>query len=418
MRPSSLIQPATRASLVLVFFAFPVSVALANVGLLLTLVFWLLGCIWGSSLRDTRQALSNPLVAPALALFAWIALATLWSPADGGLIGSALQKYTKFLLIPVFIGLLADPATRRRCFQAFALAMLFTLVVTWLNVWFDFSWTRTHNQGFGVDHTVFKDYIAQGILMSFFTVIAMHQVLSARTRAYALLAIGVAVLSVGSVLFLSAGRTGYLAMLASLTVFGVFAAGRQPRRLAIAAVVVGAVAASLFGTSSQLSSRTAQAWKEARSSSIAAPVTSAGARVEMALFALRGSLEKPLQGHGTASYPVLAPSHFTDPEWCSVVCVHPHNQFVFFLFEQGLVGLALFLWFVWAIARQAWREDAPRRALMMAFLAILCVSNMTHSSFWLSTENHFFILISALLMAASHARTARPALSMPPPVKP
>lgn len=405
MRPTSLIQPAARASLALVFFAFPVSVALANVGLLLTLVFWLLGCIWGTSLRDTRQALSNPLAAPALALFAWIVVAILWSPADSAQIGAALQKYAKFLFVPVFIGLLADPATRRRCFQAFTLAMLFTLAVTWLNVWFDFSWTRTHNQGFGVDHTVFKDYIAQGIMMSFFTAMAMHQTLRARTRTYALLAVGVAVLSVGSVLFLSAGRTGYLAVLASLMVFGVFAARCQPRRRAIAAVVVAAVIAAVFGTSSQLSSRTAQAWEEARSSSITAPVTSAGARVEMALFALQGSMEKPLQGHGTAAYPVLAPGHFTDPIWCSVVCVHPHNQFLFFLFEQGLVGLALFLWFVWSIARQAWREGTSRRALMLAFLAILLVSNMTHSSFWLSTENHFFILMSALLMAASHART-------------
>ncbi len=405
MSPSSFIQPAARASLVLVFFAFPVSVALANVGLLLTLVFWLLGCIWGSSLRDTRQALSNPLAAPALALFAWIVVAALWSPADGPLIGAALQKYAKFLFVPVFVGLLADPATRRRCFQAFALAMLFTLTITWLNVWFDFSWTRTHNQGFGVDHTVFKDYIAQGILMSFFTAMAMHQALRAQNRTHAVLAACVAGLAAFSVLFLSAGRTGYLALLLSMAVFALFAAGLRPRRLALVSVVVIAVLATAFTTSTQLRSRAAQAWTEARSGGLTMPVTSAGARVEMARYALGGSLEKPVQGHGTAAYPVLAPSHFTDPSWCSVVCVHPHNQFVFFLFEQGLVGLLLFLWFVGAIARQAWRETAPRRALMMGFLAILIVSNTTHSSFWLSTENHFFILMSALLMAASHART-------------
>ncbi len=404
MSPSSLIQPAARASLVLVFFAFPVSVALANVGLLLTLVFWLLGCIWGSSLRDTRQALSNPLAAPALALFAWIVVAALWSPADGPLIGAALQKYAKFLFVPVFIGLLADPSTRRRCFQAFALAMLFTLTITWLNVWFDFSWTRTHNQGFGVDHTVFKDYIAQGILMSFFTAMAMHQALRAQNRTHAVLAACVAGLAAFSVLFLSAGRTGYLALLLSMAVFALFAAGLRPRRLALVSVVVVAVMATAFTTSTQLRSRAAQAWTEARSGGLTVPVTSAGARVEMARYALGGSLEKPVQGHGTAAYPVLAPSHFTDPSWCSVVCVHPHNQFVFFLFEQGLVGLLLFLWFVGAIARQAWRETTPRRALMMGFLAILIVSNTTHSSFWLSTENHFFILMSVLLMAASHAR--------------
>jgi O-antigen ligase len=149
----------------------------------------------------------------------------------------------------------------------------------------------------------------------------------------------------------------------------------------------------------------AQAWEESRHSDLSIPVTPVGARVEMARFSLETALDTPLFGHGTAAYPVLAKAHFTDPFWCSVVCVHPHNQFVFFLFEQGLVGLALFLWFVFAMARQAWREDTPRRALMLGFLAILIVSNMTHSSFWLSTENHFFILMTALLMAATRRGT-------------
>jgi O-antigen ligase len=401
MTPSTVIQQGAKASLVLVFFAFPMSVALANVGLLLTLMFWLLGLVWGTSVRDTRQALSNPVTLPALALFAWIAVAALWSAAEGEQIAGALQKYSKFLLIPVFIGLLQDQATRRRCWQAFALAMLFTLAVTWLNIWFDFAWTRTQNQGFGQDHTVFKDYIAQGILMSFFTVMAMHQAVQAPSRTRAILAGGVASLAVFSVLFLSDGRTGYLALLLSTAVFSVFAAGLNPRRLAVTVAAIAAVLVLAFTTSTQLETRIALAWEQARHSDLSNAVTSAGARVEMARFSLSTALDTPLFGQGTAAYPVLAKTHFTDPSWCSVVCVHPHNQFVFFLFEQGLIGLALFLWFVFAIARQAWRKDTSARALMLAFLAILVVSNMTHSSFWLSTENHFFILMTALLMAAA-----------------
>jgi O-antigen ligase len=407
MSPSSFIQQGAQASLVLVFFAFPMSVALANVGLLLTLVFWLLGCIWGSSLRDVRHALANTAVPPALALFAWIVVAGLWSPAPGALIGEAVGKYTKLLWLPVFIGLLQDATTRRRCWQAFGLAMLFTLVITWLNIWFDFSWTRTHNQGFGVDHTVFKDRIAQGILMSFFTVMALNSAVHAPTRSRRLLAAAVAALAAFSVLFLSSGRTGYLAVWLSAAAFGLFALGFKPRRMAFAAVVLLGLAVLTFATSSQLRSRITEAWHEARDSSVSAPVTSAGARVEMGRFTLEAAREHPVLGHGTASYGVLAPTHFTDPSWCSVVCVHPHNQFAFFLFEHGLVGLLLFLWLIAAIARQAWREETPRKALMMGFVAVLLVANMTHSSYWLSTENHFFILVSALLMAAAAERRAR-----------
>ena len=402
--PALLLQRGAQASLLLVFFAFPMSVALANVGLLLTLVFWLLGCVWGHSLRDARWALSNPVTLPALALFAWVLIATLWSPAEGRALLEPVQKYLKFLLVPLFISLLREPAQRRRCWQGFALAMLFTLLITWLNIWFDFSWTRTHNQGFGKDHTVFKDYIAQGILMSFFTLMALWQALRSNTLALRWLAATVAVLASFSVLFLSDGRTGYLALLLGLAVFSVFAVGLNLRKLGLVAVAAAAVLALAFSTSPRLQSRVALALEQAENSSISVPVTSVGSRIEMTRFALTAALDAPLLGHGTASYPPLAKAYFTDPSWCNVVCVHPHNQFVFFLFELGLVGLGLFLWFVFAIVRQACREAAPERALMMGFVAVLLAANTTHSSFWLSTENHFFVLMAALLMAGAHLR--------------
>jgi O-antigen ligase len=113
-------------------------------------------------------------------------------------------------------------------------------------------------------------------------------------------------------------------------------------------------------------------------------------------------------GEGTASYPVLAQSYFKDPEFCSVVCPHPHNQFLLFYFELGLAGLALMFWFMLSIVRQAFEHRATHRALMLAFVVIMVISNMTHSSLWLSTESHFFIMVTALLMASASRAVPRP----------
>lgn len=408
MTPAAIVHQGTQSALVLLFFALPLSLSLANVAMLLTLVFWLLGWVWGSSRHATRQALTNPVAVPALALFFWVLLATLWSPASGALIAEFLQKYLIFLLLPLFISLLQDRATRQRCWQAFALSMLVILAFTWLSVWFDLPWTRTQNQGFGQDHTIVKDHISQGIMMSFLTVLAAYQALRWRTKTWSFLAWCVATLAAVSILFLSSGRTGYLALFLSMTVFGVFATGLNPRKLVIVACVMAAVLGLSFSASTQLQTRAALAWEEAQKSSREIPVTSVGARVEMLRFTLDKSLENPVFGHGTAAYPVFAEVHFADPAWCSVVCPHPHNQFTFFLFEQGAIGLALFIWFGLAIARHAWRWDTRRRAMMLGFLAIMVAASMTHSSFWLSTERHFFILITALLMAAAHPRAGPP----------
>ena len=51
---------------------------------------------------------------------------------------------------------------------------------------------------------------------------------------------------------------------------------------------------------------------------------------------------------------------------------------------------------------------------MLAFVAIMFTSNMTHSSLWLSTESQFFILMTALLMASSCRGRHAPAQAATP----
>ena len=398
-----------RACLVLVFFAFPMSVALANVALLLTLLLWL-GSLAGAQARaQFAQALRNPLAAPALALFAWVLIAASWSPAAQGEVLSFWQKYLKFALVPMFIALLQHAPTRRRCWQGFAIALLFTLAVTWLSTVVDIPWTKAGRTKVQLDHTVFKDHIAQGLMMSLFAIVcAWTAVTQPRWRAAAVL---LWLLATGSILLLSVGRTGYLAWAASSAVFALTLALAHSRRAVLGAVAgLIAVVALAFAVSPVLQERVQRAWTEARTVQLEdsnATVTSAGARVEMARLALQQAAQAPLLGHGTAAYPTLAREHFTTPAWCNVVCPHPHNQFLFFLIEQGAIGLLLFLWFLFAIAREGWRHDPPRRAFALAFVATATVASGTHSAFWLSTESHCLILMSALIMAGLVSRRAR-----------
>lgn len=395
-----------QACLVLVFFAFPMSVALANVALLLTLLLWALSLTGPVSRAALREAFRNPLVLPALALFAWIVIAVAWTPADREGVSGFVQKYLKFAMIPAFIALLQDARTRRRCWQAYAVALLFTLAVTWLNVWFDFSWTRTHSQGFGQDHTVFKDYISQGLMMSLFAVGCAFLALDPQHRRAAPAWWLLWALASASILFLSLGRTGYLAWAASTAVFGVAWAFRRSRRTAlITLAVLGALFAA--AVSSPLLQQRGEAALEEAQTAGQGTVTSIGARVAMARFVLDAVPQAPVLGHGTASYPVGARQHFTAPGYCEVVCPHPHNQFLFFLYEQGVIGLVLFGVFIGALVREARRHEPRRRALALAFVAVLCAACVSHSSFWLSTENHCLILMSALVMASLWARRQR-----------
>lgn len=390
--------------MVFAYFAFPVSVALANTTLALTV---LLACVRLTSAHAREELvrmLQNPVVLPTASLVVVMVVATLWSPADWSEFRDYLRKYFKLVLLPVFLFLLANAEMRKRCWQAFAVAMLFTLASTWLNVWFELPWSSTQNQGFGVDHTVFKDHISQGIMMAFFTCTALFWAVKSNATVGRVLWIGVAILAAASVLFLSVGRTGYLSLVLSVVVFAVVALACRPRMLGAVLGVGLLTLIVVFALSSQFQQRTLQAWEEARNSS-PSNVTSVGARVQVWHFSVQQIREHPWLGAGTGSYPVIAAAHFESPEMCATICPHPHNQFLFFLFELGLLGLLVFVWFLWAIVRQAFRHPPAHRALMLSFMAVMLVSNMTHSSFWLSTESHFFILFIALLMASAKLPT-------------
>ncbi len=400
MSARPLVRRASIYSLALLYAAFPVSVALANSLILITVVLGLLsfnGADWREFLR---RSWANPVVRPALALVVLVIVASFWSPASWQEIGGYYRKYVKFLLLPVFIFLLSRREDRAHCWTAFGLALAFTLLSTWLNVWLQLPWSRTFNQGFGADHTVFKDHISQGIMMSLFVSLCVHWAYKADSRWKSALFGLVAVLGAISILALTESRTGYIGLLLSLVVFALTLLWRRPRML-IGAVTVGALAlTSAYMLSPHFKHRTNLALQEAQNHSTGT-VTSVGARIEVWRFMAKHTENAKLWGAGTASYPVIARSYFQDPEYCAAICPHPHNQFIMFYFEQGLPGLILILWFMLAIVRQALRVKATHQALMLSFVTIMFTSNMTHSSLWLSTESQFFILMTALLMASA-----------------
>ncbi|MBX3610050.1 MAG: O-antigen ligase family protein [Hydrogenophaga sp.] len=399
---------AAQWALVIVFLAFPLSLAVANLALVLTLALWLASLVSPVARAQCLAALRNPMAAPALALFGWVLLATAWSPVPAtGALAMAL-KYLKLGLVPMFLALLQTPWVRRRCWQAFGLALMFTLVVTWLNVWFDFSWTRTHNQGFGVDHTVVKDYISQGVMMCVFASMCAFVAVTHVRRRVRIAALVVWLLASVSVLALLQGRTGYLAWAVSTAAFLIsLGLARSLGRGLLAAVGVAALFALVVTASPLLQERATTALSEANTAD-GTTITSIGARLSMARLVLELAPDALWLGHGTGAYPVQAEKVFTDKDFCDVACPHPHNQFLFFLFDQGLVGLVLFLWFIAAMARSSWRASPQRRALGLAFTGTLCAACVSHSSLWLSTESHCLILMGALVMASLGPQRARP----------
>jgi O-antigen ligase len=401
---SDLQQRADKAAhvfLVGIFLCIPMSLAATNVLMALMLVSWLLA---GQFKARWHSVKSNPITGPALMLYGLVLVGTTYSTASSAEMLQHLNKYSAFLFVLMAVTLLQEPIWRRRCWHAFVIAMIFTLGSVYANIWFDLPWSVTHNHGWGVDHTVFKDYISQGIMMSLFVLLCVHQGLRVISFKQRLFWGALALLALISITHLSAGRTAYLALFISIAIYVIarFTSLQKWLFLGLASLL----AVSLASTSATLSSRVQSVLTEtqiflsgSKDMSIQHMMTSTGARLAMWQLSVEQIKQHPIIGSGTGSYRHIAKQEFTDPDLCRIACVHPHNQFLFFGVEYGLLGIAAYLFYFYRPYRFANGLSTEKKALLLGFLGILFVGSMVHGAMWLAVERHFFTFMMALYMA-------------------
>lgn len=381
---------------VAILFAAPTSRALFNLSAAAIVLGWVLSGRYGSRLRTM---VSNPIGLPALLMAGLIVVGSSYTVAPWADVLDHWERYSKFLLVPLMVSLLDDERWRQRAWQAFFVAMLIILASTYANVWLDIPWSKTHNQGFGVDHSVFANHIAQGLVMSFFVavgVVRFKQSARADQRLFWAIA---AILAIFSVTHLSQGRAGQLALPLVLAVLALVAVPPRWRLTAVAIVAVAVVL--LVWSSPVLQNRFDLVLEQINAYDFKNDYTSVGARLHMWKTSLDLIFESPWVGHGTGAYHSLAAKAFNDPVMCDIACFHPHNQLLFFGVDHGLVGIVLFLFYLYRPIRYAWGSIDAEAVLLLSFMAVFAVDIMVHGALWIHMEAYFFFSMLALLMSSA-----------------
>jgi O-antigen ligase len=163
---------------VALFLSFPIAMGLANTLIVLLLLGWI-AC--GRYRERWATIRTNPIILLALFLYGVILIGTLYTPAPTEDVILHIKKYSKLVFVVIVFSILSDPIWQRRCMHAFASAMTFVFVSTWLNIWFLLPWSASQNLGWGQSHHVFGDYITQNVMMAFFVLLCLvwsHRYLS------------------------------------------------------------------------------------------------------------------------------------------------------------------------------------------------------------------------------------------------
>jgi O-antigen ligase len=375
------------------FLTFPVAMALGNVLAILCLVAILLAVNLRSQWRKVIQLPSSRAM---LLLFLLILVGTSYTSAPGSTALVHLSKYAKLLVGLFFVSVLFDARTRLYCLYAFMAAMVFILVSAYCGIFVPLPWSVSQQTGWGVDHTVVGDYITQSVMMTFFVLSCLALMWKFKTP-WARIVLGIlAGLGMVSITHMSWGRTGVVLLFSCLLVFGLTAVvGKKRIWVAVAVIaLLGLVAAS----SPLVMEKLRLGWHEVQTHE-SNKFNSMGHRLFNYKSALTIIQKSPLLGTGTGSFETEACHLNASPAECKLFGWHPHNQYLFFLVENGVLGGLLFVALIASLFYAAKHRTTPDKCLLLGFATMLAADSMVNSPLFSSRESHFFVLMMALLVA-------------------
>ena len=129
-------------------------------------------------------------------------------------------------------------------------------------------------------------------------------------------------------------------------------------------------------------------------------LSSVGQRVEFFKKSVELIKERPVLGWGTGSYAKEFCRVAITEEWCQAGKFHPHNQFMAFGVQLGLLGIFAYCVFLWSATKLASQFSLPEKVLGISLIATLIVDSVLQAPLVLVTEAQFFTLLLALMMSA------------------
>lgn len=393
-------------SMVATFLFLPFSLAAHNFALGITVLLILAA---GLVFKFRGYLAKEPLVWSFVALFALVVFGSFYSVSSwDSALGINFNKYLKIIFGVLFLTVFLNEKYRELSFKAFFVGVFFVLLCTYLNIFFDLPWSLTKNRGWGVDHTVFGNYITQNIMMSFFVLQSFFYFGRAKKNFEKIFFLAVAVAAIASVIYLSNGRTGYFVLFGGAFVYFVFVLPKRWMLAGVSIILLAGVFA--FGTSDRIQERFDLAQQETQllfeqhARGEVPTFSSIGARWYMWMKSIELIKERPLTGWGLGSHGVKWCEKAPEPVWCQVGDTTPHNQFLFFGVELGILGIVAFCSLLGVLCWAAFYGE-EYKALMMGFVAIFFCDSLVNASLWNAREYNFFIIMMCLLY--SQARFSR-----------
>jgi len=365
-------------------FSIPISSAITNVSLLLTL-FSLL--FTGELQRDNlSQMWQHPLARSGLYLFLLMIIASFYSDTDLSHAGGQLKKYLIFLYLPLFLLIFQDEKYQRWGLYAFLGAMGLTLFLSYLTAWGLFQYKGSIDNPF-----VFKQHIAQNILMALS--VYLFWFIGKKSGYLRYLTALLALLALINV-FMVQGRSGYIILFALLILFA-YQLWRW-QGLLLGVLVAGLLSISAYQFSDTLHHRIQETQAQLADYKNHKIDNSLAIRLQFQHYSMVLLQQHLWFGAGTGSfsqqYAQLANEKNLLPT------DNPHNEYLLIANQLGLFGLSFLLFFFYQMWRL--RQKTQHYQHLASALTLTLVLGCGFNSMLLDfTESYAFIYLLGIVYA-------------------
>lgn len=370
--------------------AAPVSTAVTGVACVAMLLTWLIsGQVWQSLKISAGQPAGKML----LLFFAWLIISSLYADTVWADKISTLSSWKKLFYTFVLLGLFYQTQWKKRFVYYYLTAMTLAAVIA-VPLWLvDIQVRQEREVGiFMTNHSSQSVAFVVAVLCCIFL---LKESLSQQKKC---LLVGMLALFLFNIFFISPSRSGYLALpVAAVFAFvNLYGYKKIPHILGITAAAL----LLLILTSSTLQQRIKLGWEEKTNYQTSESVTSIGIRVIFAQNTLELIQQKPLLGYGTSSFKNIYSSYAAAKyqDWRGDPASDPHNQYLFVWLENGLIGLLIFLAYIYTAIKQGATQQ-PYGAIGASVLVAIAAASLFNSNFKTFPEGHLLAFFVGCLLA-------------------
>ena len=387
---------------VLLFFFLPISTAGSNIAfaLAILLALFFLSLDW----KDSKFTYLNkqPFLIYCL-FFCYLLVSVFLVGSSSAGIFDGLQKYREIIFMPFLAFLISyQKDLTRVAIKAFLIAMGVTLFLSYLRGFGDVALFRHLNLeillaklGDKSNPTIFRWHITHNFFMAFAVLLWAYFAIYFwnNRRVLAAIFVFICLLGIFNIFFMVQGRTGYLVIFSSLLYF--FIDKYKIKGFLVGMAILCFVCLALYNFSNNFYSRINLGVVELLNwNSIISSNTSMGLRAEFIYQSLKIASEQLFFGVGVGNFGQAYAAHTSGSGF--IQSGNPHNQYILFLVEAGLIGLGVFLYLnyvCWNLSKHLslfWMHAT--RIVLLSY----GVANLFNSFLFDFSESLFFSAFMAL----------------------